>query len=120
MYLCVEQPETMTAYFSTRRKPGVVFRVAATSPFQFEDVFLAWNCFPKLAIPLARVKIFNANLSPCKSLLTGPVNSATFVAGSKVSPSWKCQIASQFNFLKISSTKGFPQSVPKMMRISQI
>ena len=111
-YLCVEQPETMTAYFSTKRNPGVVLRVAATSPCQLDSFFFPWKYCPNVAIPLALVKMFSANRSPCRILLTGPLTSATLHDGSMTSPSWKYHSTLQFNFLKIASTKGFPQSIP--------
>lgn len=77
--LCMETPPTSIAYFSGRRKPGVVLRVPATSPCQPLATAMAWRWEQRVAIPEVRAKQLRAGLSPRRRHLAGPVTTAVTV-----------------------------------------
>ena len=76
---CMEAPPTNMAYFSTRRKPGVVLRVPATSPCQPAAAAIARSRMQRVAMPEARARQLRAGLSPRRRHLAGPRTSATRV-----------------------------------------
>lgn len=80
--LCMDTPPTSMAYFSTRRKPGVVLRVPATSPCQPLTVAIAWSWEQRVAIPEARARQLRAGLSPRSRHLAGPLTTAVSVMAS--------------------------------------
>mmetsp|Transcript_34959 Transcript_34959/g.108737 ORF Transcript_34959/g.108737 Transcript_34959/m.108737 type:complete len:279 (+) Transcript_34959:203-1039(+) len=80
---CGTPPPTMTAYFSTVRKPGVTFRVAATWPCQPWRCFTTTSAWVSVAMPLARESRFSAVRSPCSNRCMGPRTLATKCRPSK-------------------------------------
>mmetsp|Transcript_61916 Transcript_61916/g.139532 ORF Transcript_61916/g.139532 Transcript_61916/m.139532 type:complete len:272 (+) Transcript_61916:259-1074(+) len=80
---CGTPPPTMTAYFSTRRKPGVTFRVAATMPCQPRRSFTSASDLASVAMPLALERMLRAVRSPCSSRCTGPRTMAIWCLPSK-------------------------------------
>jgi hypothetical protein len=66
------------------RIPGVVFRVAAITPFHFFWSFMSTKDLATDAIPEARASIFSAGLSPSKIFLEGPVTVAILIFPSTV------------------------------------
>lgn len=81
--LCIDTPPTSMAYFSTRRKPGVVLRVPATSPCQPPVAVIARNWEQRVAIPEARARQLRAGLSPRRRHLAGPLTTAVNVTSSR-------------------------------------
>ena len=77
--LCMDTPPTSMAYFSTNRKPGVVFRVPATCPCHpaFEVMYCSLE--QRVAIPEARARQLRAGLSPRRTHLAGPLTTAVGV-----------------------------------------
>ncbi len=80
--LCMDAPPTSMAYFSTRRKPGVVLRVPATSPCQPPAVAIACSWEQRVAIPEALARQLRAGLSPRRRHLAGPLTTAVSVTAS--------------------------------------
>lgn len=80
--LCIDTPPTSMAYFSTRRKPGVVLRVPATSPCQPPADAIARSWEHRVAMPEARARQFRAGLSPRRRHLAGPLTTAVSVTPS--------------------------------------
>lgn len=77
--LWVETPPTSMAYFSGRRKPGVVLRVPDSWPAQPADLATASSCCERLAMPDVLARQLRADLSPSKMHLAGPVTTAVWV-----------------------------------------
>lgn len=80
--LCMDTPPTSMAYFSTKRKPGVVLRVPATSPCHPLAVAVAWSWEQRVVIPEARARQLRAGLSPRRRHLAGPLTTAVNVTAS--------------------------------------
>lgn len=80
--LCMDTPPTSMAYFSGKRKPGVVLRVPATSPCHPLAVATAWSWEQRVAIPETRDKQLRAGLSPRRRHLAGPLTTAVSVTAS--------------------------------------
>lgn len=80
--LCMDTPPTNMAYFSTRRKPGVVLRVPATSPCQPCAFAIAWSWEQRVAMPDARARQLRAGRSPRRREFAGPLTTAVRVTAS--------------------------------------
>mmetsp|Transcript_4327 Transcript_4327/g.9135 ORF Transcript_4327/g.9135 Transcript_4327/m.9135 type:complete len:249 (-) Transcript_4327:215-961(-) len=75
---CVAAPPTKRPYFSTTRKPGVVFLVPATRPSQPCSRALRIAAEEAVATPEQRLMVHSAVRSPRRIELTGPETVASF------------------------------------------
>jgi len=73
----VSAPPTSSEYFSTRPKPGVVFRVPATLPCQPCSLAVAIAAAAAVATPEARERMLSTVRSAISKQRTGPETSAT-------------------------------------------
>eukprot|EP01139_Manchomonas_bermudensis_P002287 Amastigsp_a4229_55.p3 type:complete len:154 gc:universal Amastigsp_a4229_55:582-121(-) len=113
---CVSTPPTSMPYFSTRRKPGVVFRVPATIPVNPVAALTSTNLRDMVAMPEQRARRLSATRSPLRRACAGPRTVAACFRSpgerENSSPSRTCHSIVHRKYPKTSFTKGTPATTP--------
>mmetsp|Transcript_40952 Transcript_40952/g.103165 ORF Transcript_40952/g.103165 Transcript_40952/m.103165 type:complete len:208 (-) Transcript_40952:180-803(-) len=114
-------PPTTMAYFSTRRKSGVVLRDPATTPLNLCSSQHLRKARQRVAIPLARANTLSATRSAWRRRLAAPSTVPTTTGESARTPTCSLPSSSshetlQFTCSKRASTNGTPASTPSFLR----